>query len=253
MDLHVNDKSAIITGAAQGIGKEIAAVFLEEGCNVALVDIKAPELTAAASELQKLHPARRVDSFQCNITDEAAVQETFQEIGDKHGIDYLVNNAGISEPAPIGEMSAESWRRVLDVNLNAAFLTTRAAFPYMKQSTRGPAMITIGSFAGKRGTLFGNNVSYAASKAGIIGLTKALVPEAAAAGIRVASICPGIVQTDMVLAHPEEKRRELAGYVPLGVLATPREIAAVVVFLCSQAASHIMGAILDVNGGLYLD
>lgn len=140
----------------------------------------------------------------------------------------------------------------MDINLNAAFFASRAAFTQMK-ARGGGVIINIGSFAGKRGTLFGNNASYATSKAGIIGLTKALVLEGAKVGVRVAAVCPGVVETDMLKAHSEEARKKLAAMIPLGRFATPREIANVVVFLCSPAASHITGVALDVNGGLYLD
>lgn len=253
MDLQLKGTAALITGAARGIGKEIAAVFLEEGAAVTLLDIDEQELQKTVQSFSAQYGAQRAVGRVCDITDERAATHACDETAERcGGIDYLINNAGISEPAALEETELSSWERVIRVNLTAPFIMSKAVFRHMRAKSHG-VIVNIGSFAGKRGTLFGNNASYSVSKAGIIGLTKALVPEAAAIGVRVVAVCPGIVETDMVKNHPPETRKKLADLIPLGALATPRQIADVVVFLCSPAAGHIMGEALDVNGGLYLD
>jgi 3-oxoacyl-[acyl-carrier protein] reductase len=251
MELNMKNRVAVVTGAAQGIGKEIAGVFCKEGCKVALLDVNEEKLAETCKELQA--SGVEVYGAVCDITDEGSVSSTVSSIVDRFGtIDFVVNNAGITGPAPIHELSYESWRKVMDVNLNGAFLVSKYVFPVMMKARYG-SIVNIGSFAGKRGTLFGDNTSYSTSKAGIIGFSKALAMEGARYGIRVNAVCPGIVETDMLKAHPPERRAELANYVMLKRLAQPKEIADVVVFLCSERASHITAEALDVNGGLYID
>ncbi len=255
MDLQIAGKSAVITGAAQGIGRAIAECFLQEGAHVSLLDINPERLTKTVAELSSTYSATDsadINHYECDVTNESAVEQTLKTINQRHGINFLINNAGVSDPAPIEKTTLASWQQVNAVNLNAPFITSKHCFGYMKQQ-KGGVILNIASFAGKRGTLFGNNISYASSKAGIIGLTKALVPEAATVGIRVVAVCPGIVETDMLKKHSAEARHNLAQLVPLRRLAQPHEIAKTVVYLCSPCAAYIMGEVLDINGGLYLD
>ena len=255
MNLGIENKTAIVTGAARGIGKAISYSFLKEGANVALLDSDAKELekTVKAFNNKFNQDNQQIYPIVCDITIEKEVKKAFQQLFKKtKNISFLVNNAGISAPSPIEDTTLISWNQVLSVNLTGAFLTSKHAFLPMKKS-KGGMIVNIGSFAGKRGTLFGNNASYSVSKAGIIALTKSLMLEGAPHKIRTAAVCPGIVSTDMIKAHNEETRKKLASMVPLGKLATPAEIADVVVFLCSKQASHITGEVMDVNGGLYID
>ncbi len=251
MDLGIAGKIVVITGAAQGIGKTTAATFGKEGCKLALADINTEKLQQTGQELAAA--GYDVLTLAADITDAKAVDHLYATLRQEWGdADFLINNAGITEPAPFEQTELSSWRRVMAVNLDGAFLMSKHAFAGMKQKGGG-VIVNLGSFAGKRGTLFGNNASYTVSKAGVIGLTKSLVVEGAPHGIRTLAVCPGIVETDMILAHDAKTRQKLAGLIPLGHLASPQQIADVIVFLCSERASHLTGNALDVNGGLYID
>lgn len=251
MDLEIENKTIIITGGAQGIGKAIAESFLKEKANVVILDKNKEKLCKTVQDL-KLESGR-ISGYSCDVTDEKQVKENVQKIYEKFsGINYLINNAGISAPAPIQDITLESWKEVIEVNLTGVFLVSKYVFSKMMEQNSG-VIINISSFAGKRGTLFGDNTSYSASKAGILGFSKALALEGARYGIRVIGVCPGIVKTDLLKAISEEKRNKLASYVPLKRLAYPEEIAEVITFLCSDKSSYVTGEIMDINGGLYMD
>ncbi len=179
---------------------------------------------------------------------ETVVGATLEAFGR---IDVLVNNAGISEPAPIAATTPDSWRKVMAVNLDAVYLLSRAAMPALAE-TRG-SIVSLASFAGKRGTLFGDNTSYSTSKAGVIGFTRSLAIEAARVGVRVNAVAPGPVATDLVKALTPDQLARVTGFVPLGRMAEPAEIADLILFLASPRASYITGEVVNVNGGLYMD
>jgi 3-oxoacyl-[acyl-carrier protein] reductase len=252
MDLNLQQRVALITGAGQGIGRAIALTLAQEGATIAVNDINPETAQRTVEEIRDL--GQRAEPFVVDITDFGRVEAMVGQIEQSFGrLDILVNNAGISRPAPIQEMSLEQWRAVIDLNLNAVFYCTKAVFPIMIRQNYG-RILSIASFAGKRGTLFGDNVSYSASKTAVMGFTSALATEAARYNITVNAVAPGIVETDLLKSgHPPERRKQLAGYTLLKRLAAPEEIARVITFLASDAAAYITGETVDVNGGLYLD
>lgn len=244
MRLGLENKSVVVTGACGGIGGVIARAFAGEGARVLATDLDSA-VDAAASDACIAHFAADLLTLHGA---EAVVAQAVAKFG---GLDAVVNCAGISEPARLEETTEASWQRVLNINLSASWRMCRAALPELKK-TRGN-IVNIASFAGKRGTLFGDNAAYTASKAGVIGLTHALALECAPDGVRVNAVAPGPVETPMLRALPAEKRERLAAMIPLGALPSPQDVADAVVFLASARAVAITGEITDVNGGLYLD
>jgi 3-oxoacyl-[acyl-carrier protein] reductase len=251
MDLGLTGKVALITGSGRGIGRAIALKLADEGASIAVNDIIAD--TAESTVLDIRGRGGRAESFVADVSDFSEVEHMVDRIEDSfHRLDILINNAGISIPAAIQAMSLDQWNKVIEVNLHGVFLCSKAVFPLMVEQGWG-RIITLASFAGKRGTLFGDNTSYSTSKSAVMGFTVSLAYEAAKHNITVNAVAPGIVKTDLLLALPEEKQLELADYPLLKRLASPEEIAHVVAFLASDLASYITGEVIDVNGGLYLD
>lgn len=252
MNLHLNNKTVIVTGGAQGIGKEIARCFGKEEANVVIADIKQEVLDNTCREL--IDDGINAVGYICDVSKEEQVADVFKKASSKFGgIDIVVNNAGLGGwEAPIQEATAEAWNKVFAVNMLGVFLFSKYAFKYMIPKGGG-VILSIGSFAGKMGTLFGNNIAYSASKAGVIGFTRALSCEGVRHNIRIVCVCPGVVNTDILKFHPKEKRDKLNSMVPMGHMAEPNEIAQVVTFLCSDRASHVTGEVVDVNGGLFTD
>jgi 3-oxoacyl-[acyl-carrier protein] reductase len=177
-----------------------------------------------------------------------AVEETTTQFG---GLDILVNNAGICPLTPFAEIREEEWDRVMAVNLKGAFLFCQAALPHLKRSGGGGRIVNIASVAGQMGGVL-VGAHYAASKAGVIALTKSLARLLAPAGVTVNCIAPATTESDLIAAWPESQRAQVRGQIPLARFATPQEIAEAVCFLAGDSASFITGATLDVNGGLYL-
>lgn len=246
-----SSRVAIVTGAARGIGFAIAESLATDGVRCVIADIDGVEAEAAAEQLRAAGSACLATAT--DVSDESQVEALMARVDIELGpVEILVNNAGISLPAPVEETSIESWERVMAVNLRAAFVCAKHAFPRMKRAGWG-RVVNIASFAGKRATLFGNNASYSASKAGVIGLTRALALEGAAHGVTVNGIAPGIVETTLLAALTAEQRQRLAGLVPLGRLAKPEEVAALVRYLVSDDAAYVTGEVVNINGGLYMD
>jgi NAD(P)-dependent dehydrogenase (short-subunit alcohol dehydrogenase family) len=251
MDLNLKNRVALVTGSGQGIGRAIAMALAAEGANIAVVDINAETAAKTAVELQQM--GVKAESYIVDITDYSAVEKAVAEIVAAFGrIDILVNNAGISKPAPIQNMSVESWKQVMDVNLNGVFYCSKAVFPYMMNQKYG-RILSIASFAGKRGTLYGDNVSYSTSKTAVMGFTVALAFEGARYGITVNAVAPGAVETDLMKLHTEERRKAIADFHLLKRMGKPEEVAALITYLASDQAAFITGETVDINGGLYLD
>ena len=229
------NKVAIVTGGARGIGHAIARKFLAQGYRVAIFDLNAVELGDAFS-------------LQCDVSDPAQVANSVARVVERYGrIDALVNNAGIAVFKPLLETSYEEWQRVLAVNLNGPFLCTQACAPVMLKSGGG-AVVNISSISGLRASTL--RVAYGTSKAALDHLTKQQAAELGNLGIRVNAVAPGPVDTAMAKAvHSAAIRADYHDAIPLNRYGTEDEIAAAVVFLCSDAASYINGQTLAVDGG----
>lgn len=244
MDLGITGKRTVITGAAKGIGAAIAEGFAEEGASLLLVDMNE-EVAALAGRLG-------AQSVVCDLSDPAsadAVSAASEKLG---GADILINNAGISRPAPLPDTTDDLWSAVLEVNLTAVFRITRALWSQLSRDEG--AVVNLASFASKRSTLFGNNSSYVAAKHGIAGLTRAAAFEGASQGIRVNAIAPGVVETELIRSvHDAESRAKILGFIPQARFAMPSEIADLALFLASERSRHICGEVVNINGGLCMD
>ncbi len=240
---------ALITGARRGIGRAIALRLAREA-HIALNDIAEgrDELEAVAGEVQTL--GGRALVVTADVRDGGQVEEMVKQVVAELGrLDILVNNAGITRDGLLLRMSDEQWRMVLDVNLTGAFLCTRAAAKVMLGQRSG-CIINMASVVGMMGNA--GQANYAASKAGLIGLTKAAARELAPRGITVNAIAPGFIISPMTDALGEEAREKLAGRIPLGRLGTAEDVAEVVAFLASPGARYITGQVLPVDGGMHM-
>ena len=242
MELMLKDKIVVVTGGASGIGKSIVDNFLSEGSIVISCDLAYKEESLKGNLLELPLTIDRQD--HCVLLKEK-IESQYNKL------DVLVNNAGISRPSPVEDLTIEDWQKVLDVHMTAPFLLIKHLLPLLKR-TKGN-IINIASFAAKRSTLYGNNIAYTASKHGILGITHEMAIELAPMEIRVNAIAPGPVETEMIKAHPPERIAKIAQQIPLQRLAKPQEIASAVLFLASNVTAYITGECLNVNGGLYLD
>ena len=241
-------KTAIITGAASGMGRATARLFADEGANVAAMDINAEPLAGVVSEIEAAgHSAR---GWQLDVAESDAVERVIAEVAAAFGgIDILVNNAGIGASGPIdGEDYEATWRRGLDVLLTAHVRTIRAALPHLRKAGNG-RIVNIASTEGLGATKF--NSGYSAAKTGVIGLTRSLAVELGTEGITVNCIFPGPIRTGMTAGIPEQHKREYARRrVALKRYAEPEEVAHATLSLVLPAASFITGVALPVDGGL---
>jgi len=239
----------LVTGGSSGIGFETAKAFLEEGAKVAITARHAARLNAAGRRLARHGTVLAIRGDVSKAADvRRVVSRTRQALGP---IDVLVNNAGVYLYKPLVQLSEREWDRVLDVNLKGTFLCTRAVLPGMLRRRRG-AIVNVSSDSGLVGSE--GTTAYCASKAGIVLMTKALALEVAARGVRVNAVCPGEVDTPMLrVGLPSglvrAKLRDLAAGIPMGRIATPEQVARVVLFLAGDEASHITGAAIPVDGG----
>ena len=251
LDLRLMNSRVFLVGGSGVIGRAIAAEFLNEGAKVFLCGKNRDKVERALTALTSGSSAC-CGGAPCNLEDDASIQSVVSAARDfLTGIDIVINCAGIGEMAPIENMTRQSWDKVLRVNLTSAFLVSQAVFPEMKSAKNG-VIINIASFAGKRGTLFGNNVSYSASKGGLLAFTNALAIEGAPYNVRVVSVSPGVVQSPMLEGH-KDRMNAIREKIPLGRLGLAVEVAGAVVFLSSFRASYITGENVNVNGGLFMD
>jgi 3-oxoacyl-[acyl-carrier protein] reductase len=236
-----------VTGAARGIGLAIVKALVARGAQAAMLDVDVDALHAQAQALGAA--ALPIVADVSHGEDVClAVQTTVQHFGR---LDILVNNAGICPMTAFESIAEGEWERVLAVNLKGAFLCCQAALPHLRRSGKQGRIINIASIAGQMG---GVSVAahYAASKAGVIGLTKSLASRLAADGVTVNCVAPGTIATDLTASWSEADLARVLTRIPLGRLAQPEEIAEAVCYLASDRASFITGATLDINGGLYL-
>ena len=241
----VKGQVCIVTGGAKGIGKAICEIFCKYGASVALWDI----LESGQDTSDQIAQSGGNIFFQkINISDPKSVDQGVAEIIDKYGkIDILINNAGVVRDRSFTKMSKEEWDTVIDINLNGVFLVTKAVFSIMKKARYG-RIISASSMNGFVGA-FGQ-VNYAATKAGIVGFTRALCKEGGKYGITVNSIAPGHIETDMTINMPPEMIKSALEMIPLGRAGTPEDIAYAYLFLASKEASFINGITLHANGGV---
>ncbi len=238
-------KTALVTGAARGIGLATTKRFLAEGWRVALLDIDGDNLQRTYAALGK--PDVTI-ALTCDVADPQGVAAAFETIAKNFGrLDALVNNAGIAIFKPILDVTYEDWSRVLAVNLTGPFLCTQAAAPLMRD-TGGGAIVNITSISGLRASTL--RTAYGTSKAGLAHLTKQQAAELASLGIRVNAVAPGPVDTAMAKAvHTPEIRADYHDHMPLNRYGLEEELAEVIFFLCSERSSYITGQVLAVDGG----
>lgn len=235
-------KVALVTGAARGIGLETAKQFLASGWSVALIDWDADELASATADL-----GAQAAGFVCDVSDPEAVTAMIAEVLARFGrLDALVNNAGVAEFGPIEDCDYAMWKRVMATNLDGVFLCTQAAVPALKE-TRG-AVVNIGSISGLRASTL--RVAYGTSKAAVIHMTKQQAAELGEYGIRANCVCPGPVRTKLAMAvHSPEIIAAYHDAIPLNRYGSEAEIAGVITFLCSDAASYVTGQVIAADGG----
>ncbi len=244
------DRVALVTGAVspRGIGLATARLLAMRGARVAVVDLDGAEAEATAAGLGDGHRG-----YGCDVADRAAAQATTARVlADFGRIDALFNIAGISRSTPILDISVEEYEMVIGVNLGGTMNMCQAVVPHMRDAGRG-AIVCIGSVAGLRGGGLFGSTHYSASKGAVHSLAKALARELGPDGIRVNAIAPGVVDTDIFGGGlGEARRRDILAAIPLGRLGQPGDVAELAVFLASDAASYITGAVVDVNGGSHM-
>ena len=246
--MHLQGKTALVTGAAQGIGKAIALALAKAGADVAISDVNGEKAAETAKEIEAL--GVRAFSITGNVADGASATAMVDEAVAKLGkLDVLVNNAGITRDNLIIRMKEEEWDLVIDVNLKGSFNCAKAAIKHMSKARSG-TIINIASIVGAMGNA--GQANYVASKAGLIGLTKTIAREYASRNITANAVAPGFIDTAMTQALPEKVREELIKQIPLTRLGTAEDVAAAVKFLASGAASYITGQVIHVNGGMYM-
>ncbi len=240
-------KTALVTGAARGIGKAIAMHFAKQGANIAFTDLKIDEnVKATEEEIAAL--GVKVKGYASNAADFDDTHKVVDQIKEDFGvIDILVNNAGITRDGLMMRMSEQQWDMVINVNLKSAFNFTHALTPIMMRQRSG-SIINMSSVVGVSGNA--GQANYSASKAGMIGLTKSMAKEIGSRGIRVNAIAPGFIITDMTGALSEEVRNEWAKQIPLRRGGTPEDVANAALFLASDLSSYVSGQVIHVCGGM---
>lgn len=244
--MRVLEKVAIITGGAGGIGFAAAETFAREGAKVAIADFDEEVGSVKASELRE--KGFDVAFFQVDVSERASVDEMMQRVLDRFGtIDILINNAGITRDAMLSKMSEADFQKVIDVNLSGVFHCTQAVLPTLVEKGSG-AIINTSSVSGVYGNI--GQTNYAASKAGVVGMTKTWAKELGRKGITVNAVAPGFIETGMTATVPDKVIDQMKQQIPLGRLGSPEDIANAYLFLASEEAKYVNGITLHVDGGI---
>jgi len=243
-------RTAVISGAAspRGIGLATARLLAAHGARVAILDLDGAAARRAAAELGPTHRG-----LACDVTDRASCVRAFGEALEAFGqVDILINNAGVTQPVRIMEIGAADWDRIMDVNLKGVLQLSQAAIPHMRERRKGSIACMSSVSAQRGGGIFGGP-HYAAAKAGVLGLAKAMARELGPDGIRVNCVTPGLIQTDITggKLNDEMRARILEG-IPLGRLGTADDVAGIYLFLASDLSAYVTGAVIDVNGGMLI-
>ena len=244
----LSGKIALVTGAAQGIGRDIALGLAADGADVVICDVNLEAARKTAGDIEA--KGRKSLALKANVASSADVTAMIDQVVEKFGrIDILVNNAGITRDGLILRMKEEDWDLVLSINLKGAFLCTKTALKHMTKQRAG-TIINIASIVGAMGNA--GQANYVASKAGLIGLTKTIAREYANRNVTANAVAPGFIDTAMTQALTEQVRTDLAKQIPLGRLGSSEDVANAVRFLASPAAAYITGQVIHVNGGMYM-
>ncbi|MBJ6765110.1 3-oxoacyl-[acyl-carrier-protein] reductase [Myxococcaceae bacterium JPH2] len=244
------DKVVLVTGGSRGIGRACALAFAKAGAATVVISYVGNEAAAQETVALLQKEGAKAEAVRFDVADATACGSAVDSIIKAHGrLDVLVNNAGVAVDGLVMRVKDEDWDKQLDTNLKGAFALIRAASrPMMKQ--RGGAIINLTSVVGEMGN--GGQAAYAASKAGLIGLTKSVAKELASRNIRVNAVSPGFIGTDMTSHLDDDLRQKMTAGIPLGRLGNADEVAGAVLFLAGDAASYITGEVLKVNGGMYM-
>jgi 3-oxoacyl-[acyl-carrier protein] reductase len=246
--LSLKGRTAVVTGAGNGIGAATARTFAQAGAHVALLDRDAAGVTRTAEEIGLA--GGEALAFTADVTDAFAIERLLDRVAEEWGrVDVVVNNAGIVRDATLEDVTDEDWEATLDVNLRGAMVVARAAVPHMLKAGRG-RILSASSLVARTGNY--GQTAYAASKAGLIGMTRVWARELGPLGITANVVAPGFIDTDMVKSVPAKVVEQIKARLPAGRLGRPEEVANVYLFLASDLASFINGAVVGVDGGLLL-
>jgi 3-oxoacyl-[acyl-carrier protein] reductase len=244
--MKLEGKVAVVTGAARGIGKAIVFALAREGVNPVIVDVDEQEAIKTANEINSM--GRNSVAFKVDVSSFSQVEEMMAKVTEKYNrIDIMVNNAGITRDALLIRMKEEDWDKVLSINLKGTFNCMRAVSAIMLKQRSGK-IVNIASIIGMIGNA--GQANYAASKAGVIALTKTAAKELASRGINVNAVAPGFIDTAMTQVLNEEYRKKLLGDIPLNRLGNPEDIAKLVLFLAGDDSSYITGQVIRIDGGM---
>ncbi|KPK41724.1 MAG: hypothetical protein AMJ78_04795 [Omnitrophica WOR_2 bacterium SM23_29] len=244
----LKDRVSLITGGARGIGRQIALTFAKEGSDIVICDINQQILESTKKEIEDL--GRRAEVFVVDVTNSQQVEDTVNKVLDKfQKIDILVNNAGITRDSLIVRMREEDFDQVIAVNLKGTFTCTKAVSKVMMKQKYGK-IVSIASIIGITGNA--GQANYAASKAGIIGLTKSVAKELASRNINVNAIAPGFIETDMTARLADDIKSKMLTLIPLNRFGKANDVANLALFLASDASSYITGQVIQVDGGMVM-